>query len=242
MAALAEIALAPTLAPPPGRAVSAWAPTEEPAAADRRAPPRDRIELSAEARARLAADAPADPAPTDDPEATERANDPDGLNAEERQIVREMAQRDREVRDHEQAHAIAGGPYTGAPRYQMERGPDGRMYAVAGEVDIDVTPETEPEATIRKMEIVKRAALAPAQPSPEDRAVAATADQIRLQAQQELQRQRLEEQRDAGRADDDPLSADPTDPASDRTDTDARTMQAIGAYNAAASLIGALAG
>jgi len=117
--------------------------------------------------------------------------DGDGLNAEEEAVVRDMKERDAEVRQHEQAHARVGGRYAGAPQYQHETGPDGRRYAVSGSVAIDVSPVAgDPEETIRKMDIVKRAALAPADPSAQDRAVAARAQQEKLTAQRELQQQK----------------------------------------------------
>jgi hypothetical protein len=101
--------------------------------------------------------------------------------------IRKLKARDAEVRAHEQAHATTGGAYAGAPSFEYQRGPDGRNYAVGGEVSIDVSAVPgDPEATIRKMEQVQRAALAPAEPSGADRAVAATADATMLAARNEL--------------------------------------------------------
>lgn len=119
---------------------------------------------------------------------------PGELTEEEQRIVRELQKRDAEVRRHELAHRTAGGPYTSAPIYQYTRGPDGKLYAVSGEVAIDVSPESTPQATIAKMEIVIRAALAPADPSSQDRAVANQAKQTKLQAQAELREERQEEE------------------------------------------------
>lgn len=120
---------------------------------------------------------------------------PNDLTPEEQQVVEKLKRRDAEVRAHEQAHASAGGQYAGSPKYDFQRGPDGRNYAIGGEVAIDVSPiEGNPEATIRKMDVVKRAALAPAQPSAQDRSVAQQAEQQRLEAQQELREQRAAEQ------------------------------------------------
>ena len=97
--------------------------------------------------------------------------------------------RDREVRAHERAHQAAGGQYAGAASYTFERGPDGRAYAVGGEVPIDASEiKGDPEATIEKMEQVKAAALAPAEPSGQDRKVAAMADAKAAQARAELNR------------------------------------------------------
>ena len=115
------------------------------------------------------------------------------LTPEEKKIVRDLKARDREVRAHEQAHKTAGGPYASAPTYETVRGPDGRQYAVSGEVKIDSSPENDPEDTIRKMEVVIRAALAPAQPSPQDRQVAQQARQTLIEARAELRDQRSEE-------------------------------------------------
>ncbi|MEO0436943.1 MAG: putative metalloprotease CJM1_0395 family protein [Pseudomonadota bacterium] len=110
-----------------------------------------------------------------------------GLTEQERQQVQELAARDREVRAHEQAHANVGGRFAGAPTYTFQRGPDGRQYAVGGEVAIDVSPVPgDPQATIEKARIVRRAALAPAEPSTQDRRVAAEATAIEQQARAEL--------------------------------------------------------
>jgi hypothetical protein len=108
------------------------------------------------------------------------------LSSEQRQVVDELKKLDLEVKAHEQAHMAAGGPVVqGGAVYQYQNGPDGKMYAVSGEVKIDVSPERTPEATIRKMQQIRRAALAPAQPSSTDRAVAAQALQIEAQARME---------------------------------------------------------
>lgn len=109
--------------------------------------------------------------------------------------ISELSQRDREVRAHEQAHAAVGGQHAGAPTYSFKRGPDGQRYAVSGEVGIDVsTVPNDPEATLQKMEIVRRAALAPAEPSAQDLSVAATAQAQAAQARVELAQMRAEEQ------------------------------------------------
>ena len=113
------------------------------------------------------------------------------LSSEQQSQLRELKKTDLEVRTHEQAHKTVGGPYAGTIQLEYTTGPDGRRYAVAGEVPIDVSPvRGDPEATITKMEVVKRAALAPQEPSPQDRAVAAQADATKAQAQTELRQTR----------------------------------------------------
>ena len=108
------------------------------------------------------------------------------LSDEEKQAVNQLKKRDAEVKAHERSHMSAGaGIVQGGASFTFQKGPDGRMYAVGGEVKIDLSSEGSPEATIRKMQQVKAAALAPAEPSGTDRAVAAQAAQIEAQARQE---------------------------------------------------------
>lgn len=112
------------------------------------------------------------------------------------QEIQALAQRDREVRAHEQAHVAAGGPYAGAATYQLQRGPNGVGYAVAGEVPISTGREATPQETLQKAQIVKRAALAPAEPSAQDRQVAAAATRLEAEARIELAQEQQEQQRD----------------------------------------------
>ncbi|WP_233520557.1 putative metalloprotease CJM1_0395 family protein [Flocculibacter collagenilyticus] len=107
--------------------------------------------------------------------------------------VQELKQRDAEVKAHEQAHAAIGGSYAGAPSYEYETGPDGAKYAVSGEVSIDTAPvPDDARATIEKMETVRAAALAPAEPSSQDRSVAAQATQELNAARADLLRENAE--------------------------------------------------
>ncbi|MFT5812522.1 MAG: hypothetical protein ACI9VT_000257 [Psychroserpens sp.] len=105
----------------------------------------------------------------------------------EKEIIRNLESRDKEVRNHERAHASVGGAHTGDPTYTYETGPDGKKYAVEGEVSVDLTPIAgDPKETIAKMNKVQAAALAPANPSSEDIRVAAAASGIILEAKAEL--------------------------------------------------------
>jgi hypothetical protein len=106
---------------------------------------------------------------------------------EQERIISELKQRDQEVRAHEAAHAAVGGSVTGSPNLSYENGPDGKRYAVDGEVAVDLSPVNgDPRATIAKMKKVHAAALAPMNPSSQDTQVASTATQVILQAQAEL--------------------------------------------------------
>ena len=117
------------------------------------------------------------------------------LTEEEQREVAELKERDSEVRRHEQAHKAAAGRYAnGAPSFEYEVGPDGRRYAVGGEVRIDVSPvEGDPQATIDKMRQVRAAATAPAEPSSQDRQIAAEAAQLEQQARADLAAGKSEE-------------------------------------------------
>ena len=95
--------------------------------------------------------------------------------------------RDQEVRTHEQAHQAAGGQYASSPTYQFSMGPDGKRYATGGEVSIDIgTIPGDPEATIAKMQQVRAAALAPAEPSAQDLSVARSAAAKEAQARKAM--------------------------------------------------------
>jgi hypothetical protein len=117
------------------------------------------------------------------------------LSEEERKKVEELKRIDQAVKAHEQAHKAAGGQYVrGGANYEYRRGPDGKLYAVGGEVQIDVSAvEGDPEATIKKMETVRRAALAPQDPSPQDRRVAAEATRRENRARIQLQKEKFDE-------------------------------------------------
>jgi len=108
------------------------------------------------------------------------------LTEEEKAEVARLQKQDQEIRAHEQAHAAAAGPLAqGGPQYEYTTGPDGKKYAVSGHVNIDTSPGKTPEETIKKAEQIKRAALAPAEPSPQDIKIAAKAAQMQAKAENE---------------------------------------------------------
>lgn len=114
------------------------------------------------------------------------------LSDAEKKQVDELLQRDREVKAHEQAHQSAGSSIgASAASFEYQTGPDGKRYAVGGEVSIDVSKVAgDPQATIVKAQQIRRAALAPADPSTQDRQVAAQASKMELEARKELQQQK----------------------------------------------------
>lgn len=111
------------------------------------------------------------------------------LSTDEKQAIEELDTRDEEVRQHERDHQVTGGRYAQAPTFELSRGPDGKSYATGGEVRIDLSRESTPQATIQKMQQIERAALAPQEPSTQDRRVAARAAQIADEARADELRQ-----------------------------------------------------
>lgn len=111
--------------------------------------------------------------------------------AEERHIA-QLKQRDQEVRTHEQAHAAVGGQYASAPQYEYETGPDNKRYVSDGEVGIDVAKAATAQQTIEKMTQVRRAALAPAEPSAQDLKVANEAANQLQQARRDIAKEQTQ--------------------------------------------------
>jgi hypothetical protein len=135
-------------------------------------------------------------------------SDKEELSAEEQQQLRELKSRDREVRIHEQAHLSAAGKYAaGSASFTFQQGADGQRYAIGGEVQIDVSKAATPEETILKMNTIRSAALAPAEPSAADRQIAAQASMVAAQARQELVVERQAETEKSGNSES-PLESD----------------------------------
>lgn len=162
-----------------------WAEMQTVRPESRTAPDRpNRVEAGDKARR-------SDPeAPREDPNAP-RGADGQPLSEEEQRQIDELAKRDREVRRHEEAHMAAGaGIVLSGPHYTYQTGPDARQYAIGGEVQLDTSKERDPEATLRKAQQIQRAALAPAEPSPQDRQVAAEGARMEAEARQDVEAER----------------------------------------------------
>lgn len=118
----------------------------------------------------------------------------EALSAEDLRLIQKLAQRDREVRAHEAAHlGAAGGFARSGASFTFQRGPNGVNYAIGGEVSLDTSVPSDPKAALAKAETIRRAALAPAQPSSQDRVVAGQAAQVAVQARADISSERSEE-------------------------------------------------
>ncbi|MCO7225709.1 putative metalloprotease CJM1_0395 family protein [Pleionea sp. CnH1-48] len=154
--------------------------------------------------------------------------------------IRELEQIDRAVREHEAAHARVGGQLAGSPSFVFKTGPDGARYAVAGEVSIDVSEvPNDPEATIRKLQQVRRAALAPADPSAQDQRVASRAAAGIAEARAELAADELSGEADSTRGslrtEREPLASDEETVATDSRQRFESRLRSLGVLNATAA-------
>lgn len=116
----------------------------------------------------------------------------------EQAVIQQLKLRDQEVRAHEQAHASVGGVHAGSASFTYTRGPNGALYATGGEVGISTSPVAgDPQATLQKARQVQAAAMAPLNPSSQDRAVAARAGRMALDARADLAAERIQSSREA---------------------------------------------
>ena len=111
------------------------------------------------------------------------------LEPDDQARVAALRARDAQVKLHERMHQAVAGALSGSASFTYERGPDGQLYAVGGVVPIDLSPGKTPKETIDRARTIRAAALAPADPSGADRAVAAAAAAMELEAQRELRAQ-----------------------------------------------------
>ena len=109
------------------------------------------------------------------------------LTIQKKLKIAKLQQRDMHVRAHEAAHMAAGGSLVaGGPTYTYQRGPDGKLYAVGGEVKIAIPKSKNPKEMIAIAKQVRAAALAPSDPSGQDLKVASEAVMMEIKAMSEL--------------------------------------------------------
>jgi hypothetical protein len=89
--------------------------------------------------------------------------------------VSRLERTEREVTAHENAHKTSAGRFGGPISYTYTTGPDGKRYITGGEVPIHTPATSDPEEALSNARQVMRAAMAPADPSGQDIAVAASA-------------------------------------------------------------------
>ena len=166
------------------------------------------------------------------------------LSPEEQDKVSKLAAIDQKVRAHEMAHlAAAGGLATSGATYSFQRGPDGQLYAVGGEVGIDTSAGKTPEETLQRAQQIRAAAMAPADPSSQDHAVAAKAGQLAAKAQQQLAQQRSENtgnqsgEKSASTTADTPSASGPVAPAGEKSSTSEQAANSHSPHPAQGSVV-----
>lgn len=115
----------------------------------------------------------------------EKKDNPTKLTSDEEAQVYELKAIDSKIKAHEMAHQ-SGPAASGGASYSYTKGPDGVMYATAGEVPIEIKTGDTPQETMANMQDVIATALAPSDPSPQDLSIASKARVIMMKAQQEF--------------------------------------------------------
>lgn len=119
------------------------------------------------------------------------------LTPDEKLVVSKLQARDTEVKAHEAAHISAsGGLAIGGASYTYQKGPDGRQYAIGGEVSIDTSTGATPQETIARAQKIRSAATAPANPSGQDLQVAASAAIMEQKARAQIGEEKSDENKE----------------------------------------------
>jgi hypothetical protein len=103
--------------------------------------------------------------------------------------IARLERTEREVTAHENAHKASAGRFGGPVSYTYTTGPDGKRYITGGEVPIHTPATSDPEEALNNARQVMRAAMAPADPSGQDIAVAASAAAMASDARAGLARE-----------------------------------------------------
>ncbi len=109
------------------------------------------------------------------------------LSAQQKAQIAEFTLLDQTARADVQAQQRAAGGYAGTTTYQYERGADGTLYAVAGDVTFNVQPvPNNPAATIAAMQTITNAAMSVTPPTAQDLAAVREAAQYTSEAEAAL--------------------------------------------------------
>ena len=116
-----------------------------------------------------------------------------GDDPREAAALNRLRARDAQVRAEENAHSAAAGDLAGPTQLEMQRGPDGRLYAVGGSVGIQARVLSgSPEELRRLGQRLTGAAAAAINPSGADQAVARSGDALKAYGNAEALRESAE--------------------------------------------------
>jgi len=93
----------------------------------------------------------------------------DSPDSNRQHTIDRLKSRDREVRAHEMSHSTNPGLIKiGSAQFDYTIGPDGKAYATGGKVTLTTGSSRTPEDALSKAEALKKAAMAPGEPSSQD--------------------------------------------------------------------------
>ncbi len=122
----------------------------------------------------------------------------DLMDNTDKERIRDLEERDRKVRQREEAHVRAAGLLaSGGPKYRYEIGPDGKRYAVEGHTDIKVKEGNTPEERLKNAKQAERAAQQGGAVTPQSAKVLAEARGEAQKAQQEIETEQKGEEQES---------------------------------------------
>ncbi len=98
-----------------------------------------------------------------------KKHDPNSPDSNKQKAIEQLKSRDKEVRTHEAAHTTNPELIKiGSAQFDYTIGPDGKAYATGGKVTLSTGNSKTPEEALSKAEALKKASMAPGDPSPQD--------------------------------------------------------------------------
>jgi hypothetical protein len=98
-----------------------------------------------------------------------KKQNPDDPASNKQKAVEELKSRDKEVRNHEAAHSTNPELIKiGSAQFDYTIGPDGKAYATGGKITLSTGNSKTPEEALSKAQALKKASMAPGEPSSQD--------------------------------------------------------------------------
>ncbi len=98
-----------------------------------------------------------------------KKQNPADPESNKQKAIEQLKSRDKEVRIHEMSHSTNPELIKiGSAQFDYTIGPDGKAYATGGRVTLSTGSSKTPEEALAKAEALKRASMAPGEPSSQD--------------------------------------------------------------------------
>jgi len=111
----------------------------------------------------------------------------DDPESNEQKAIERLKNRDKEVRTHESSHS--NNPELikiGSAQFDYTIGPDGKAYATGGKVTLATGIARTPEDALAKAEALKKASMAPGEPSSQDFQALSAAQSMEYEARNQI--------------------------------------------------------